>query len=301
MRHEPVDAGDLDPGIGGGGGHRLGDIHHGMAEHLVALHPELAHLTVGGWPTIHIEEVLLGPVGAQGKAQQAAIGRGPLAGHRLDDDRAGPVAEQHAGPPVAPVHQPRHGLRADHQGALRPAPRGEPIGHRQRVDEARTDRLDIEGNAHGATQLALNDGGDRRKDQIGGGGRDDDQVDVVGGPAGGLQSPARGGHGQVRDRLIVGGLMALADTCALDDPGIGCVDELGQVVVGHHALGQIPADAGHHAAQDLRHAEAPGGAAACRAASSIGAGSTSASASGSRRMVRSISAAKSLPARSTAN
>ena len=42
VRDEPVDVGDLDAGVGGRGGDGLGDVDHGVAEHLVALHAQVA-------------------------------------------------------------------------------------------------------------------------------------------------------------------------------------------------------------------------------------------------------------------
>jgi hypothetical protein len=37
---------------------------------------------------------------------------------RLEDHRAGAVAEKDAGPPVGPVHDPAEGLGADHDHAV---------------------------------------------------------------------------------------------------------------------------------------------------------------------------------------
>ena len=54
------------------------------------LQSQLAALAVGGRSAIDEQQLLLGPVGAQREAQQAAVGRGPLAFLRLNHDCAGP-------------------------------------------------------------------------------------------------------------------------------------------------------------------------------------------------------------------
>jgi hypothetical protein len=131
----------------------FGDVHHGMAEDLVALHAQVAGLAVGGDAAVNVEQVLLGPVGAQRKAQQAPVGDGAFALPRLQHDRAGAVAEQDAGAAVGPVHQPGHGLRADDERAFGAVAGDEPVGDRQRIDEAGADGLDVEGDADGAPSL----------------------------------------------------------------------------------------------------------------------------------------------------
>jgi len=98
--------------------------------------PDHAHLARGRDPAVHIKQVLLGPVRHQGEAEQPAVGGGPLAAAVFQHHGAGAVAEQHAGAAVGPVHQPGHGLRADHQGAPGAAAGHEAVGHRERIDEA---------------------------------------------------------------------------------------------------------------------------------------------------------------------
>ena len=103
----------------------------------------------------------------------------------------------------------------------------------------------------GRAELALHDGGGGRKGQVGRGGGDDDQVDVVAACGRRAASacarrprrPGRRSAGPSRD------LVALADAGALDDPVVGGVDELGEVVVGDDRARQIAADAGDDAAQ----------------------------------------------------
>ena len=55
----------------------------------------------------------------------------------------GPVAKQHAGIPVRPVEQPRHGLGAHHQRAFCAAAFNKLIHHAERIDKPRANGLDI--------------------------------------------------------------------------------------------------------------------------------------------------------------
>ena len=146
----------------GRGRDRLGDVDHRVAEHLVALHAQLADLC-RWWRGRRRRRA--GPAWSRRRAARSPAGRGrpsvPCPSTGSSTTAPGAVAEQHAGAAVGPVHQPRHGLGADHQGALGVAPGHEAVGHRQRVDEARADRLDVEGDADRRAQLALHDGGGR--------------------------------------------------------------------------------------------------------------------------------------------
>ena len=123
------------------------------------------------------------------------------------------------------------------------------VGHRQRVDEARTHGLHIEGWAAGNAQLALDDGGRGRKHHVRRGCGDDDQVDVLGLAASGLQRMACGADTQVAGRLLRRREMARANARALDDPVVRGLDaargQFGrQVGVGDTARRQRTAGAG---------------------------------------------------------
>jgi hypothetical protein len=58
------------------------------------------------------------------------------------------------------------------------------VSHRQAIDEAGTDRLQIEGRAAGHAQLRLNDGRGGGKGFVGGGGAADHQIQFAGVDAG---------------------------------------------------------------------------------------------------------------------
>ena len=59
-----------------------------------------------------------------------------------------------------------------------------------------------------------------------------------------------GREAEIGRALAFGGDVARADAGALDDPLVGGVDDLGQIVVGHAPLGQIGADAADDGTDD---------------------------------------------------
>jgi hypothetical protein len=65
---------------------------------------------------------------------------------RLEDDRAGAVAEQNAGRPVFPVEEAAERLRADHKGVIRHPALHHIVGDGERVEEAGADGGDVEGD-----------------------------------------------------------------------------------------------------------------------------------------------------------
>ena len=70
------------------------------------------------------------------RRQHAAVARFARLRLRLQHDRAGAIAEQHAGATVVPVQNPRKCLGADYQRALEGARAQEIVGGRERKDEA---------------------------------------------------------------------------------------------------------------------------------------------------------------------
>ena len=184
-------------------------------------------------------------VGGEVRRQDAAVATSARLLLGAQDDRARAIAEQHAGAAVRPVEQPREGFGADHQrGPCLPDPQ-EIVGRRQGVGETRADRLQVEGDAAARAELGLHRGRGRREGVIGGGGRDQDQVQVLRADTGPRQGLARGGRRQIGGRLAVGGEMTLPDPGPLADPLVGCVDGSRQLLVAHHARRQIGADTQH--------------------------------------------------------
>src|SRR3977135_387418 len=86
-------------------------------------------------------------VGAQMSGQYAAVGSSTRLVLRLEYDRAGAVAEQHAGTAVVPVENARKRLGADDERPLVGPRAQEIIGGRQRKDEAGAYRLQVERGA----------------------------------------------------------------------------------------------------------------------------------------------------------
>jgi len=171
--------------------------------------------------------------------QDAVIGAGAFALFRLKDHGAGAIAEQHAGRPVFPIQDAREGLRPDHQGRLGLTEPDEVVGHRQREDEAGTDRLKVEGDAVGNAKLGLHPGRGRRERVVRRRGRQDDQIDLILRYPGVLQRLARGGQRQIRRLLGWGRQMAGPDASALRYPIIRRIDPLGEVLIGYNVLRQV--------------------------------------------------------------
>ena len=151
-----------------------------------------------------------------------------------DDGRTGTVAKQNARRTVLPVEDAAHLLRGDHENARGTAAGHEAIGDVEGEDEARAGSRDVERRAVG-TQ-ALGDGTRLRgNEMVARGGRADDEVEVTGGDA----SHVEGAMTRLNRKVIEGFLRAdtaLLDTRASEDPLVGGVEEIRQVVVGDDAL-----------------------------------------------------------------
>ena len=166
------------------------------------------------------------PAAAGGPAQQVAAGAvgAELIGDQAlvrfaggEQDGPGAVAEERKALLVAGVDHPAVAVAADDQRALAVARRHELRGDDQGEDEARAGRLDVEGRA---VQLepVLNQVGRRRESHVGRERGDDEQVDVGGLAAGGLQAAGRGVRAEVARRLVRQGEPALVDAGPIDDP-----------------------------------------------------------------------------------
>ena len=179
------------------------------------------------------------------RGEDAAIGRRAGLVLRLEHDRAGAVAEQHAGAAIVPVENARERLRADHQRALVGAGAQEIVGGREREDEAGAHRLQIEGRAMMDAERVLDRDRGRRKGIVRRRGRQHDQVDRLRIDAGMFQRRARRVDRQMRRELAFGRDMALPDAGALNDPLVRRIDTGRQFRIGQHLLRQIGAAAQH--------------------------------------------------------
>ena len=136
---------------------------------------------------------------------------------------------------------------ADHQRALECAGAQQPVGGRERVDEARADRLQIERGAMVDAEAGLHRDRGRRESLVGRGRRQHDQIDRLRVDLGMRERGLRRMQAQVRGQFAGRGDAALVDAGALHDPFVGRVDGLRQLGVGEDAARQIAA-----AAQDNR-------------------------------------------------
>ena len=132
---------------------------------------------------------------------------------------------------------------ADHQRALERAGAQQAVGGRERVDEARADRLQIERRAMVDAEPGLHGHRGRGKGLVGRRGRQHDQIDRLGVDLGMGERGARGMQAQVRGQFAGRGDAALVDAGALHDPLVGRVDGLRQLGIGENAARQIAAAA----------------------------------------------------------
>ena len=98
------------------------------------------------------------------------------------------------------------------------------VGGRQRVDEAAAHRLHVERRAALHAELRLQQAGGAGKDEVRRRGRDDDEVDVLGLQAGGVERAAAGLEREVARSLRLLGDVALRDAGALADPLVAGVE-----------------------------------------------------------------------------
>ncbi len=88
------------------------------------------------------------------RGQNPAIRARAGAWLRFQHHRRGAITEQHAGAAILPIEQPRKRLSTDDERALvRPCGQ-ELVRRRQREDETRADRLQIESDAAGSCRIA---------------------------------------------------------------------------------------------------------------------------------------------------
>ena len=168
------------------------------------------------------------------------VDRMPRSGRllRLEEHRAGAVAEQHGGAAVRPIQDAGIHLRPDHQHAAHLAAADHRVRDPEAVDEAAARGRHVEAEAAG-TDLCLHRHRRRRECLVRRAGAEDDGVHVGGArPGMGQGGLGRAGAHEGR-RLVRPGDMALPDAGPLRDPGVRGVQPLRQFGVGHHPLRQV--------------------------------------------------------------
>ena len=178
--------------------------------------------------------------------QYPAVGGLAGLGLRFEHDRAGAIAEQHAGAAVGPVENTGEGFGADHQSALERAGTQEIVGSGEREDKSGAYRLQIERRAVVDAEFVLHRDRGGGKGVIRRRGGQHDQVDRLRVDPGIGQRGASGMNCQMRGELAFGGDVALPDTGSLHDPFVGRVDPRSQFGIGQDLARQIGAAAEHH-------------------------------------------------------
>ena len=152
-----------------------GKVGHRVAEHLLALHSELADRPGGRGAAVDIEQLIVAAVGMELGREDSAI----LGLLDSEQDRSGAVAEQDAGRPVFPVEDPAERLRSDHQSMIGHAALDHIVGDRQRVEEAGADGRNVEGDAVVDPERGLDESRAGREGLVGSRGGENDQSDLL--------------------------------------------------------------------------------------------------------------------------
>ena len=176
----------------------LAQMLHRLAEDLAPLHPQIAGAARSRTGRHRHRECR---TGGRRNADGSTGCRGLAAGSSdtaFSTQRAGAVAEQHAGAAILPVEDAREGLGADHQRGARLAEAQRVVGDRQREDEAGAHRLHVEGGAARHAEPRLDLGRGRREGVVGGRGREHDQVEIAAAHA--RRAPAPAAPRDTRDR-----------------------------------------------------------------------------------------------------
>ncbi len=159
-----------------------------------------------------------------------------------DHGGSGAVAEQDAGGPVLEVHEPRVHVGADDQGLRGGAQGDQRPGQGERGDEAGAGDVDVEAAGPAGAEGVLHQGGGGRDGGVACGGGDDEVVDFVGVQACRVECGAGGVDGEVGGGLVRCDEATGDDLRLAGDPlRVGAGDDPGDLLVGHHAFGQIGA------------------------------------------------------------
>ena len=178
----------------------------------------------------------------------------------LEHDGSGAVAEQHARRAVAPVEDARQHVSTDHQRAVGQAGGDHPVGLRERVHEARAAGQEVVGGSGRRAELVREQRARGRKHRVRRHRRHDDQVEVRGVHARMRQRLPSSRQREIGHRLVGRRDPALPDAGSLDDPLVGRLHQLRDVVIRHHALGNVapePRDRDRRALSRPEHRPSP--------------------------------------------
>ena len=175
-----------------------------------------------------------------------------------EHDRAGAVAEQHAGRAIGVVDDARHHVGADHERVLRAARRDDRVADRQRIGERRARRRQIESPRLLRADLRLHQARGAREQHVRRHRADDDHVDVVRRQARLRDRLPRRHRRQVARRHAGIDDVALANAGALHDPLVGRLDHLLEVGVGEDARRHVGGQALDLDTADVQNNPLPG-------------------------------------------
>ncbi len=226
--------------------------HHGVLEDETPLHagedpPVVDHLpgdpgrVITAGRRFHPQRACIAPIGVEVSREDSPI----LVGG-LDDHGGGPVPEEHGYVPATGGHVDPGGmdLGSHHEDAPVDARANETVGHAQRVEKAAALAANIHGRDPRETEPIVQERRGARKIMIGREGREDDHLDVVVGESRRADRLLGSNGGHVTSALSVGRPVTGADPRALLDPLVGRVHAARQLVIGHAAIGDVPAGSG---------------------------------------------------------
>ena len=182
-------------------------------------------------------------VGERGvRAEHERPDRSLAALEGAEHDGARAVAEQRGGALVVVVGEAREHVCADDQHGLRAAALDERGADAERRDPGGAGRADVHRGGVRGAEGGGHVGRGVGRDLVGGGGADQDDVELRGVDAGVGDRVAAGLDREVREALVGRGVAARADAGALDDPGVVDPQPLGDREVGDDGLGQEVAE-----------------------------------------------------------
>jgi hypothetical protein len=153
---------------------------------------------------------------------------------RSEHDRTGAVAEQHAGRAIGVVENARHHVGTDDERVFDRTGGDELATDGERIGEGRTRGADVEAPGVRGADLVLQQARRAREEHVGRDRADDDELDVARRQAGAPDRLEGGLLGQIGGADAGIDDVALADPGALQDPLVGGVDHLLEIVIGQH-------------------------------------------------------------------
>ena len=243
MGDQPVDVVGADAGGFQSLARDLRQIGHGVAEDFASLHSQVTGGLGGRDTTVHIERLVMAPVGAHADCEHASVSRGAGSGIRAQHGCACAIAEEHAGLTVVPIEDARIGFGAHDERRVGRAAPDHAVGHRQRADETRAHGLNIKGDAAGHAESCLYLGRGCGERVVRRGRRQHQEIERVRADARLFQRRPARREGEVGGQLVIGRDVALPDAGAGLDPLVAGVDARAELVVAEHALGEIGAAA----------------------------------------------------------